>query len=465
MEQTIDKRAEMMGTAKISKAIVRLAIPAIVSMVVMAIYNMADTYFVSISPQKYLGTAAVSVFMPVMLFTQALSIWFAAGGAAYVSRLLGAKEKDKADRTATTTIIMSFLSGVAVAIIGCIFAEPILLALGASGDTINLAMDYALIMLVASPVQLTNMAFNNLLRAEGSAVQSMVGMVTGAVLNMVLDPIFIFGFGMGVKGAAVATVISQCVSFVILASNYWRKKTIARFSLKGFKFQGKILSYIVRIGMATFLTQLLSAVGFAVINICAKPYGDAAIAAFGIVNRIQFLGFAIMFGFAQGYQPVAGYNFGAHKFDRLKSAMKFGIFVALCIGALVTVVCNTLAAPMMSFFTTDASVMQIGVPAMKWFTAGFTITAFTLIMIMTYQAFGRATGAMVLSVLRQGVCLIPAVIVLAAAYGLAGIMVAPFIADVVSGVVAIAFATKIFKYIKKTKDEYALGLLNPNAEQ
>ena len=465
MEEKIDQRAQMMGTAKVPSAIVRLAIPAIISMAVMAIYNMADTYFVNISPEGYLGTAAVSVFMPIMLMTQALSILFAAGGAAYLSRLLGAGELEKAGKTATTTITLSFLAGVLVAIIGCIGARPLLLWLGASDSTIELAMDYALVMFIASPVQLTNMAFNNLLRSEGSAVQSMTGMVIGAVVNIVLDPVFIFTFDMGVMGAAVATAISQVLAFVILSSNYWRKKTVAKFKLKGFRFEGEIVSYIVRIGSSTFLTQLLAAIGFAVINVCAKPYGDAAIAAFGIVNRIQFLGFALIFGFSQGYQPVAGYNFGAHKFGRLKSAMKFGIAVALMIGAAVTLLCYLLAPQMMRIFTTDAYVMQIGIPALRWFTAGFTLTAFTLVMMMTHQAFGRATGALVLSISRQGVCLIPTVLVLANVLGLMGIMISPLVADIISGVIAAILAVRIFRYIRETKEAYEMGLLDPDAEQ
>ncbi|MEA5004631.1 MAG: MATE family efflux transporter [Christensenella sp.] len=465
MEEKIDARAQMMGTAKVPVAIIRLAIPAIISMVVMAIYNMADTYFVSISPEGYLGTAAVSVFMPIMLTTQALSILFAAGGAAYLSRLLGAKELDKAGKTATTTIALAFLMGILVAVVGCLSARPLLLWLGASDSTIGLALEYAIVMFLASPVQLTNMAFNNLLRAEGSAVQSMTGMVIGAVLNIVLDPIFIFTFDMGVMGAAVATAISQVVSFIILSSNYWRKKVVAPFRLKGFRFDKEIISYITRIGSSTFLTQLLAAIGFAVINVCAKPYGDGAIAAFGIVNRIQFLGFALIFGFAQGYQPVAGYNFGAYKFDRLKSAMKFGITVALAIGAVVTLLCYVLAPQMMRIFTTDDYVAQIGVPALRWFTAGFTLTAFTLIMMMTHQAFGRAAGALVLSISRQGVCLIPTVLVLASVMGIKGIMISPFVADIISGLIAVIFAVQIFKYIRQTQEKYALGLIDSNAEQ
>ncbi len=465
MEQTLDRRAEMMGTAKVPRAIVKLAVPAIISMVVMAIYNMADTYFVSISPEGYLGTAAVSVYMPIMLFTQALSILFAAGGAAYLSRLLGAKETEKAGRVATTTLILSFLSGISVAIMGCVLAKPILLGLGASGDTIGLALDYALVLLIASPVQLTNMAFNNLLRAEGSAVESMVGMVVGAVLNMILDPIFIFTFQMGVLGAAVATAISQVVAFVILSSHYFRKKTVARLKFKGFRFDGEIISYIVRVGSSTFLTQLLAAISFAIINIYAKPYGDAAIAAFGIVNRIQFLAFALLFGFAQGYQPVAGYNFGAFQFDRLKTAIKFGIAVAVAIGALVTLACNLLAVQLMGIFTTNETVMELGVPALRWFTAGYTITAFTLIMLMTHQALGRAAGALVLSISRQGICLIPAVIILAITYGLWGIMLSPLVSDIISGIIAVFLAVRIFKFIRATKEAYAQGLLDPNAEQ
>ncbi|MEG0630733.1 MAG: MATE family efflux transporter [Christensenellaceae bacterium] len=455
----IDARAEMMGKAKVPVAIIRLAIPAIVSMVVMAVYNMADTYFVSISKEQYLGTAAVSVFMPIMLITQALSIWFAAGGAAYLSRLLGAKEIDKAHTTATTTILLSFLVGVAVAIVGVIFARPLLHLMGASEATIELAMDYALVLFIASPIQLVNMAFNNLLRSEGSAVASMVGMVTGALLNIVLDPIFIFVFDMGVTGAAVATAISQGVAFCILFSNYLRKKTIAKFKLKGFRFQKEIVGYIVRIGSSTFLTQMLAAVGFAVINICAKPYGDGAIAAFGIVNRVQFIGFAIIFGFAQGFQPVAGYNFGAHLFARLKKAMAFGITVTLGIGVAITLACNFGAESFINLFSDNADVLRIGVPALRWFTIGFPLTAFTLIILMTHQALGKATGAFILSICRQGVCLIPAVIILANVAGLFGIMIAPFISDIISGVIAVILAVNIFKFLHKTQNEYEQGIV------
>ncbi len=459
MENAADKRAEMMGTATVSAAILKLAVPAIASMVVMAIYNMADTYFVSLVSHGDLEVAAVSVYMPILLITQSVSVLFAAGGAAYLSRLLGAGEKAKAGQTASITIAFAFLLGIVVLVIGLLFARPILMGLGASPATIGLAMDYAVIMLIAAPIQLTNMAFNNLLRAEGNAVRSMVGMVTGAGLNMVLDPIFIIGLGMGVSGAAVATAISQVVAFVILGANYWRHKTVVTVKFRRLKFDREIIGYVLKIGMSTFLIQIFTAVSIAVINVCTKVYGDGAIAAIGVVNRLQFLGFAVLFGFSQGFQPVAGYNFGAYRFDRLKTTLRFGIGVAVVIGVAITLLFRIFAPQLIGMFTNDTGVLNTGVSALEWFTAAFPVTAFFMIVMMMYQALGKAGGALVIAVCRQGVCLIPTVLVLASVLGFAGILLSPVVADGISGVIALVLAVKIFGYIKRSKKAFEDGLL------
>ncbi len=449
MALTNEQRTELMGNERVPKIIMRLALPAMISMLVLAIYNMADTYFVSLSREGYRATAAVSVYMPILLLTQAVSIWFAAGGAAYLARLLGENDKQGASQVATTTILLSFFTGVGVAVLGLAISKPMLFAMGASDTTIGLAMDYAVIMLIAAPIQLTNMSFNNLLRAEGNAVRSMTGMVAGAVLNMVLDPIFILNFDMGVRGAAIATAISQCVSFVILSSSYFCKRTVAPFVLKKFRFQKEVVRYIVRIGGSTFTIQFLTAVAIGIINICAKQYGDGAIAALGIVNRLQYLGFAVVFGFSQGFQPVAGYNFGAERFDRLRTALRFGIIASILIGGGVTLLCFSAAPLLVGLFSAETSVLQIGIPALRWFTCTFALTAFSIVMLMTYQALGRARGALILSVCRQGVCLIPAVLVLSGVLGLQGILISPLVADLTSGVVAVVLALRIFRFVKR----------------
>lgn len=451
MESTADKRTQIIASPNVKSAILRLAAPAIVSMVVMAIYNMADTYFVGLVSDSDLEVAAISVFMPVLLITQSVSVLFASGGAAYLSRLLGEDRLKKAGRAASTTILLSFLSGVCVLIVGVFYARPIMLAVGASEDTIEMAVEYAVIMFLASPVQLTNMSFNNLLRAEGNAVRSMAGIIAGAVLNIVLDPLFIAVFGWGVAGAAVATAVAQCVSFVILGSAYWKKKTTAQVQIRGFRFEGGIVRYILKVGLSTFLIQIFTAIGFTIINIFAKPYGDGTIAAIGIVNRLQFLGFAVMFGFAQGFQPVCGYNFGANRFSLLRATLLFGITVIMLLGAGLVVLFQTAGPYFVNLFAKEQEVRQTGVSVLKWFTAAYPLTAFSLIMMMTYQALGRAVGATIIAVCRQGVCMIPTVMVLSETLGFDGILMSPLVSDIVSAVIAAVLAVRIFRYIGREK--------------
>lgn len=451
MEQTADKRTQIIASKNISGAIVRLALPAIVSMVVMAVYNMADTYFVSVVSTTDLEVAAISVYLPVLLATQSIAVLFASGGAAFLSRLLGENKIAKAGEAATTTISLSFLCGVAVAAVGVLFTRPIMFAFGASEATIDMAADYAVIMFAVAPIQLTNMSFNNLLRAEGNAVRSMAGIVVGALLNIVLDPLFISAFGWGVAGAAIATAAAQGVSFVILGSAYWKHRTTARFSLQNFRFRGSIISYILKVGLSTFLVQVFTAVGFAVINIYAKPFGDGIIAAVGIVNRLQFLGFAVMFGFAQGYQPVFGYNFGAGRFDLLRTTLVFGIIVIMLLGAGLVILFEAFGPQFVGLFANSADVIATGVKVLDWFTCAYPLTAFSLLMMMTYQALGRSVGAAVIAVCRQGVCMIPTIMVLVPLMGFEGIVVTPLISDIASAVIALILALRVFRFIREER--------------
>lgn len=442
-----------MASPQVGRSIVRLAIPAIISMVVMAVYNMADTYFVSLVGESDLGVAAISVFMPILLVTQAVSVLFSAGGGAYVSRLIGEKEMDRANAAAGSTVLLSFLSGVVVLVVGLCFARPILLAVGASGATIGMAQDYALIMFLASPLQLTNMAFNGLLRAEGNAVRSMVGTVSGALLNIALDPVFITTLNQGVQGAAVATAVAQGVSFLILGSAYWSRKTTVRVSYRSFHFEKGVVAYILRIGLSTFLIQIFTAVGFAVINVYSKLYGDGTIAAVGIVNRLQYLGFAILFGFSQGFQPVCGYNYGARRYSLLHRTLVVGIAVSMVLGACLTAAFWMSGGSLVAIFSSNKAVIATGTNVLKWFSAGYALTALSLIMLMAYQSMGRAAGALIVAVCRQGVCMIPTIMILAVVWGFFGIMVSPFIADLLSGVISVVLAVHLFRIVRQEQEK------------
>lgn len=444
----IDKRTQMMANENIPLVIIKLALPAIISLIVMAIYNMADTYFVSLVGTGNLEVAAVSVFMPIMLTIQSVAVLFASGGAAYLSRLLGNKKNYMADLTASTTVFLSFIAGIFVAVFGLIYCKQTLLLFGASEQTLSIAESYANILFIAAPIQLTNMAFNNLLRAEGKAVQSMIGMITGAVLNIILDPILISILAMGVSGAAIATGIAQCVTFILLGWNYWKKKTVAKLIYKNFKFNSQIVLMIFKVGISTFLIQIFTAISFGIMNICTKIYGDGAIAAIGIANRLQFIGFAVIFGFSQGYQPVLGYNFGAKQYGRVKQSMIFGTIVAICLGTLMTVMFRIFTINLITFFTSDNDVIDLGVQSLQWFTTAFPVTAFSLIVLMTYQSMGKAVGATLLAICRQGVCLIPTILVLANLLGFFGILIAPFVADLISGTLAGVLEMRVFKTLK-----------------
>lgn len=438
-----------MASTNVAAAVMRLAGPAIISLVVLAIYNMADTYFVGLASSSDLEVAAVSVYMPILLVTLAVSVLFASGGGAYLSRQLGEGDLSGAGQTATTTVLLAFLSGVAI-LVGCSpWARPLLLAVGASPDTIDMAEEYALVMFAAGPIQLTNMAFNNLLRAEGNAVRSMTGMVTGAVLNMVLDPVLISGFGMGVLGAAVATAVSQAVSFVILGSAYWRNRTAARIRLRGFRFRWQTVGYILRVGLSTFLIQIFTGLGFAVMNVYAKPYGDGTIAAIGIVNRLQYLGFAVVFGFAQGYQPVCGYNFGASRYKLLNRTLRFGFGASVAIGAALTGFFRLVGRWLIEQFASQPSVVETGVEVLNWFTVAYPLTAFSLIVMMTCQSLGQAVSAMLIACCRQGVCMIPLLMILTEYWGFSGILWSPLYSDIASGILSLLLSLRIFRLIRR----------------
>lgn len=452
----MDKRENVLRNVPAMRAIINLAVPSIAGMAVMAVYNMADTYFVSISPDGMLGTAAVSLMMPLLMLGQAIAMLFAAGGSATVSRLMGAGRKEDANKTAMQTLTLITIFGIILMVAGLIFGRQLLFAFGASENTIGLALEYANILFVFAPIQLLNLGLNNLLRSEGSAVRSMLGLLVGSLLNIALDPIFIFTFDMGVFGAAFATALSQAVAFFVLLLNYLRKKSIVRLKVKNARPERETAKMIFRIGLSTFFSQILVSAAFALINIFAAPFGDEAIAAFGIVSRVQFIGFAIIFGLAMGYQPVAGYSYGAKLFGRLKSVVRAGILLMILTGAGLAVVFNIFAPQIVSGFTTSAFVLDLGPQAMRMNTIVFPFVAFTILMVMTCQSLNRPLSALILSIGRQGVVMIPVLILMASFMGLEGIVMTPVVSELIAVVISIAIAVHIFRHIAREHAAYEL---------
>ncbi|SKC89926.1 MATE family efflux transporter [Maledivibacter halophilus] len=318
------ERAKMMGEEKIPKILIKLAMPGIIAMLVNAVYNVVDTIFVGMLDNTS-AIGAVSVAFPLFMIIAAFGQMFGVGAGSYISRLLGEKKKELADKTASTTFFTSIACGIIFTLFGLAFIEPLLKLFGATETIMPFAKDYSRILIFGAVFTVSNMSLNNMIRAEGNAKFSMIAISIGAGLNIILDPIFMYSLNMGIKGASLATVLSQIISFVFLIRYYISGKSYIRISINYFNFSKKIYSEIMKIGIATFARQGLSSLALGLINIAAKPYGDAAVAAMGVTLRVLSIGIFVIFGYNQGFQPIVGYNYGAKKYNRVREAIKISL--------------------------------------------------------------------------------------------------------------------------------------------
>ena len=441
-----EKRAIMLGTAPIPNVLLKLAAPAMIGMMVSAIYNVVDALFVS-----RLGTAAMgaaTIVMPLFMIISALGMMFGVGAASYISRLLGQQEVEKANQTAIIALVSSVIFAITFAIIGVTMLDRILMLFGATPTILPYAKDYARVLISGSIFTMVNMTLNNTLRAEGSAKISMIGIATGAVLNIILDPIFIFTFGFGIKGAALATVLAQAVSTVILLGYYLRKKSYLRLKLSNFRFSGEIYSEIIKIGGPTLIRQGLSSLGLGMINTAAGAYGDVAVAAMGISGRIFMMCFFLLLGFSQGFQPIAGFNYGAKNFGRVREVLITSIRWGTVYCIAVTGILYFGARTLIGGFTTDEAVLNIGVRAIYFQAAAFPFVAFMIMYNSLFMALGRARVAAILSMARQGLFLIPAILVLPRIMGLNGVIFAQPLANILTILVTYYYARQINRELK-----------------
>ena len=455
-----EKRAEMLGTEKISKALLKLSIPAIIGMLVSAIYNIVDTLFVSSLGTEALG--AVTVVFPFFMLVSAIGMMFGSGAASYISRLLGQKDISKANKTAVVAFVSSVVCAVLFTGVALLFLEPLLALFGASATIMPFAKQYGIIIIGGSLFTMSNMTLNNMLRAEGSAKISMVGMVLGAGLNIILDPIFIFLFKMGVQGAAYATVISQIVTTVILLYYYLSKKSFLRLKLSNFTFSKEIYSEIFKIGLPTLLRQGLSSFSMGLMNSAAVVYGDSAVAAVGVTNRVVMVAFYVLFGFSQGFQPLAGYNYGAKKYDRVQESIKASVQWSTIYCVIVTAIMFIGAPTMISAFSSNAEVLAIGTKMLRYYSIIIPTFGYTIIYNTVFMAFGRAKAALVLNMARQGIFLIPAIIILPRLMGLDGVLlsqpVAAILAFFLTAYMARAVRNELKELINQQNDESQLQL-------
>lgn len=443
---------QKMTQTPIPKLIVTLAIPTIISMLTNAIYNMADTFFVS-----QLGTSAagaVGIVFSLMAIVQAIGFMLGMGAGSLISRLLGQQQNDEANKTGSTAFFTAVAFGLLLTLLGLSFLDPLMKILGATPTILPYARDYARYILLGAPVMCGSFVLNNILRSQGKAFLSMIGLSFGGFLNIALDPLFIFVFDLKTGGAAIATLLSQCVSFSIMLSFFLSGKSVVQLSL--LKVSKKFSTYllIVKTGLPSFCRQGLASAATVALNVSAAVYGDAAVAAMSIVGRIFMFVFSAMLGFGQGYQPVVGFNYGAKKYQRVRQAFRFSILVGTILLTVLGAIGFIFAPQILALFRRDdQAVIAIGAFACRAQCAALLLQPVITISNMTFQVLGRSLQATFVSCCRQGLFFLPLIAILPACFGLVGVQLTQPIADVLTFSCCIPLLLSFFRDLKKMENE------------
>lgn len=441
-EASEDKYIRLTQTP-IPKLILSLGLPTIASMLITSIYNMADTYFVGTLGKSASG--AIGIVFSLMAVLQAVGFTFGQGSGANISQKLGQKDTDAAVKIASVGFWSAFLTGSIIGILGLIFLEPLVYLLGSTETILPYAKDYARFILIASPFFTTSCVLNNILRYEGMAVYSMLGLGLGGVLNMILDPIFIQYFHLGTAGAGLATGISQIVSFSILLYMFLSGKTESKIRFSIFLCNLPILKTILSTGFPALLRQGLGSLSGLFLNHQAAVYGDAAVAAMSIVNRITQFVFSVGIGIGQGFQPVAAFNFGAKKYSRVKKGFWFTFMAGEILLGTMAVLCFMFAPTLATMFQPDETVVRIVIPALRIHCIGCLFLPFSTCGNMMFQSTGLAGKSAVLSALRSGLCFIPLVLILPIFFDLIGIQASQPIADIITFSVSVPLVLRFLK--------------------
>lgn len=444
-----NKKTDLLGKAPIPKALLALGIPTMIGMMVNALYNLVDAYFVA-----GLGTAqngAITVAFPIGQVVVGLGLLFGNGAASYISRLLGKGEKETANKVASTALYSSVIVGAVVIILTIIFLNPILKLLGATESILPYAITYTSIYVISSFFNVFNVTMNNIVTSEGAAKTTMCALLAGALLNIVLDPVFIYTLKLEIAGAAIATAISQVVSTLVYLGYIFSKKSNFNFRFKECYFSKEIMSEIFKIGIPTLVFQLLTSLSIALISGIAKTngYGDSAIAGMGDVTRIVSMGSLMVFGFIKGFQPIAGFNYGARKYDRLHQAIKTTIIWSSIFCVIFGLIIAIFSTPIISQFTKDDMLLiEIGKKALLANGISFFLFGFYTVYSSLFLALGKAKEGFILGACRQGICFVPVVFILTLIWDMNGIIYAQPVSDVLSAIITVFMALNIHKHLK-----------------
>ena len=439
-----------MTETPIPKLILSLAAPTILSMLITSIYNLADTFFVGQISTSASG--AVGVVSSLMAIIQALGFMLGHGAGSIISRSLGSQNTKAATRFASTSFFTALTFGLILAAVGLTTLPHFMMLLGSTETILPHACAYARPILIAAPLMMSSLVMNNILRYEGKASFAMIGLVTGGVLNMVLDPVFIFGFGLGTAGAGIATALSQSISFCILLSMFLRGKTVSQFQLSAVTRSPAEFGTILTTGLPSFGRQGLNSIGGMLLNIAARSYGDAAVAGMSIVSRIFMFIISVAIGTGQGFQPVAGFNYGARKYRRVEKACVFTMCASFCFLSVIVAACWFNAEALIKLFRDDPEVTAIALPAFRYQCFACFLQPVIVAGNMLFQSIGKSGRATFLACCRQGVFFIPLILTLPRMFGLLGIEICQPIADVLTFVVTVPFLFPFLHQLVKTEE-------------
>ena len=433
----------------IPKLILSLAAPTVASQLISIIYNTADTYFVSQISTS--ASAAVGVVFSLQSIIQAYGFGIAMGASSLISLRLGEKRERDADRYASSGVFAELLGGLLIMVLGLLFLEPLMRALGATQTMLPHAKAYGRIILMGAPIMCCSFALNCILRSEGAATYSMIGLCSGGLLNIALDPLLIFTCNLGIAGAAIATVASQCVSFVVLAAAFVRGRSIVNLRPRHVSRHLRDYGQIVSIGFPTIARQGLASLASALMNVKGAIYGDAAVAALTISNKVYLLVRNVMIGIGQGFQPVAGYNYGAGNRKRTREAFIFACKLGTVVCIAAAAVIAAFAGPIMGWFRNDPDVIAIGREALLYACAVMPFMAYSTFVNQLYQSLGYKVPATILASCRQGICYLPLIFLLPHFLGLRGVQMTQPGADLLTFFVCIPFQIAFFR--KHLRDE------------
>lgn len=447
MDRNNTNQFDKMTKTPVKRLINTLAVPTIISMMITIIYNLADTYFVS--KISVASSGATGIVFSLMGIIQSFGFMFGHGAGSCASRKLGAKDTEAASRYCSTGFFLSLGFGVIMLTVGLIFLEPFVRSLGSTDTILPYAKDYGRYILIAAPAMTTSFVMNNILRYEGLASLAMIGLTTGAVLNIALDPILIFACNMGITGAGVATAVSQYIGMAILLSIFVRGKPQCRISIKAVNLKPKFVWDIIATGAPSLARQGLNAIATMVMNIQAAPFGDECIAAMSVSAKCMMFIFSVCLGIGQGFQPVCSFNYGAELYERVRDAIKYTWKLCTAVTAVLSGIMFALAPQVVALFRTEAAVVEIGTDATRFCCVALLFLPTVMMANMSFQSIGRTGPAFFLACAQNGLFFVPLVLILPRFIGVTGIEIAQPLGYILSAIIAVPYLEKFLSELKQ----------------